>query len=155
MSDEQMILRKATVRILDTDRRLDIYKGWVKAPASFFEKYGKRFVDEPRIGKDKDAPIRTITEWADKSRAAEFAEIRKANRAAAIRELKEFTAADKAAAKAEVLAEDNKATGNVDADEVDGATDEVPTPAVAKGTAPLPPEKAVWTGAKKTTKKKG
>lgn len=153
MADEQMLLKKAVVRILDPDRRLDIYKGWVKAPASFFEKYGTRFIEEPKVGKEKDAPIRTITEWADKSRAVEFAEIRKANRIAAKREMEEFIAADKAAARAEQ--KDKSATSD-EAEETESEAEvelEDDVPAVAKGTNPLPPEKALWKGAKKLKKK--
>jgi hypothetical protein len=150
MSDDQMVLKRAVVRILDPDRRLDIYKGWVKAPESFFEKYGKRFISEPKVGKEKDAPIRVITEWADKSRAVEFAEIRKANRLAAKREMEEFMAADKIAAKAEQKEESATSDEAEETEPVEVAED---VPAVAKGTNPLPPEKAVWKGAKKLKKK--
>jgi len=154
MSDDQMVLRRSMGRIIDPDRRLDIYKGWVKAPESFFEKYGKRFVSEPKVGKEKDAPIRTITEWAEKSRAAEFAEIRKANRIAAKREMEEFMAADKKAAKAEQEAEQEEEPASSDEpDEAESDEVEDDVPAVAKGTNPLPPEKALWKGAKKLKKK--
>jgi len=152
MSDDQMVLRRAVVRILDPDRRLDIYKGWVKAPESFFEKYGKRFISEPKVGKEKDSPIRTITEWAEKSRAAEFAEIRKANRIAAKKEMESFIAADKVAAREEL--KEASATDD-EVEDVDVAADEEEATVVAaKGPELLPADKAVWKGAKKLAKKK-
>ena len=147
MSDEQMVLRRATGRIIDPDRRLDIYKGWIKAPESFFEKYGKLFVNEPKVGKEKDSPIRTITEWADKSRAAEFAEIRKANRISAKREMEEFMAADKIAAREEL-----KESSEPEAEPEEPVEEEAPV--VVKGPELLPADKAVWKGAKKLATKK-
>lgn len=146
MSDG-MITKRLSKRILDTDRRLDIYPGLVKAPAYFFEKYGTRFSDDIKGVSRPGAPpptVRVIESWAEKSRAAEAADVRKAARLAAKKEAEAASAA--------------AAVEGTDSSQDEQPEDEVETEAgekeVVEDSKLLPPEKAIWTGAKKLGKKK-
>jgi hypothetical protein len=159
MSDE-MVIRKTAKRIIDPDRRLDIAPGYVRATELFFDRYGIRFTNEKPTAKDREkgVVVRTIEKWANRSRAAEAADTRRADR---LKAKKEFLANEKKFDQEQEEAEEDSASADDEADEVDvdadadsdEASDKENIPAVAKGGKLLPPEKAIWTGAKKLKKK--